>query len=215
MSELTVSLAALDSSDMGWVRAGRNDPAVWKWCRQHDFLSDAEQIRWFNRQSEDPTIKMWKIVATSPHEAEDGPSTRQHNIGVCGLTSIDYMNRRAEFSLWIKPELQGRGLGKVALEVLLLHGFMNLGLNLIWGESFEGNKAIRMFESLGFKRDGVRRSFYFRDGQFIDAYLYSILAEEFYASRTHRQPGDQPASDLGCDVVHLQGADPEGSNQPD
>lgn len=207
MTEVEVSLAPLDSTDMGWVREGRNDHNVWKWCRQHNFISDAEQIRWFNRQSEDPTIKMWKIVCQSDE--------KKAPIGVCGLTSIDYVNRRGEFSLWIKPALQGRGLGKVALSLLLEHGFSNFGLNLIWGESFAGNQAIRMFEALGFKRDGLRRAFYFRDGRFIDAHLYSILAEEFYASRARGLSADEPAPARGADVVGLPRPDPEGSPEPD
>lgn len=209
---VTVSLAALDSTDMGLVRSWRNQHEIWKYCRQHDFISDAEQVRWFNRQSEDPTIKMYKVMVKS--EVADGKMA-EGPVGVCGLTSINYLNRTAEFSLYISPPMQNRGLGKVALRVLLEHGFMNLGLNHIFGETFETNPAQKMFESIGFKKDGTRRAFYFRDGRFIDAYLYSILAEEFYASRAHHQPDAQPASGGGGSVVHLPRAHPEGSDQPD
>jgi ribosomal-protein-alanine N-acetyltransferase len=95
-------------------------------------------------------------------------------LGVCGLTSMDLINRRAEFSLYIGPEFQGQGFGKNALKTLLAHGFRNYGLNRIWGESFEGNPAIAMFESLGFEPEGIRKEFYFKGGKFIDAYLFSI-----------------------------------------
>lgn len=177
---VTVSLAPLDSTDMGWARANRNDHRIWQFCRQFDLISDAEQIRWFNRQSDDPTIRMYKVMAKS--DGAEGKVT-EGPVGVCGLTSIDHVNRRAEFSLWIAAAMQGRGLGRQALQVLLDHGFSNLGLNLIWGESFAGNPALRMFDALGFKREGVRRQFYFRDGAFIDANLFSITAGEFYERR--------------------------------
>lgn len=173
--ELKVELAALDSTDMGLCRRWRNDYVIWKWCRQTGPISDAEQVRWFNKQSEDPTVRMFKVLATV-----DGKSAP---VGVAGLTSIDFMNSRAEFSLYIAPEAQRKGLGRLALALLLDHGFDNLGLNLIWGESFEGNPAIDLFISLGFMREGVRRQFYFRDGKRIGAHLFSITSGEW---REHR-----------------------------
>jgi RimJ/RimL family protein N-acetyltransferase len=100
-------------------------------------------------------------------------------VGVCGLTSIDLINQRAEFSLYIGPEYQGLGYGKAALLTLITHGFRVLNLNCIWGETFNKNPAAEMFEELGFKKEGTRRDFYFRDGRFINAHLYSLLRSEW------------------------------------
>lgn len=98
--------------------------------------------------------------------------------GVCGLTSIDRVNQRAEFSLYIAPGDQGQGVGEKALKTLCKHGFNNLNLNSIWGESYVGNPAIHMFEKIGFKPEGKRRQHYFRDGKFIDAHIFSLLRSE-------------------------------------
>lgn len=103
-------------------------------------------------------------------------------IGVCGLTSIDMEARKAEFSLYIGPEHQGKGYGSEALKLLLYHGFLNLGLNQIWGETFDKNPAAKMFEELGFKKDGTRRQFYMKSGKLIDCHLYSILRDEWVRS---------------------------------
>jgi RimJ/RimL family protein N-acetyltransferase len=172
---IRLTLEPLDSSDMGLVRAWRNDYRIWQWCRQNDLISDAEQVRWFNRQSEDPTIKMYKLQMATPERT--GP------VGVAGLTSIDMLNRRAEFSLFIAPDFQGKGLGRVFLGMLFDHGFGNLGLNVIWGETFDQNPAARMFENLGMTKEGTRREFYFRDGRMVDAHLYSITAREWHDLR--------------------------------
>lgn len=120
---------------------------------------------------------MYKITV-SKHENELEKDLIRH-IGVCGLTSIDMTNRRAEFSLYLIPSYQGKHLGSKALTILLEHAFNNLGLMQVWGEVFEGNPAIESFEKLGFKRDGVRRDFYFRDGKFINANLISIKDDEW------------------------------------
>ncbi len=134
-----------------------------------------QQNRWFNEQSANPTIKMYKSLLTFEGDKKPSPVP----VGVCGLTSIDMTNRRAEFSLYTAPQYQGYALGLKTLLCLLTHGFLNLGLNLIWGEVFDGNPALEKFESLGFKREGIRRDFYFRDGKYIDAHLISIKASEW------------------------------------
>lgn len=156
---------------MDMARMWRNDYKIWKWCRQNDLISDIDQQRWFEAQSKDPSIKMYKIMLAN--------DSKIVTVGVCGLTSFDEHNRRAEFSIYIAPAFHGNGLGKLGMMVLLKHGFTNLGLNLIWGEVFDGNPALKMFEELGFVREGVRREFYFRDGKFIDAHLISIKASEW------------------------------------
>lgn len=172
MEQVTLSLEALDSTDIGLIRSWRNNYEIWRWCRQVGPISDAEQVRWFNRQSEDPTIRMYKLAVRTEKEIKA--------VGVAGLTSIDQLNRRAEFSLYVCPEMQRHGLGKRFLSLLFAHGFDHLGLNVIWGETFDQNPAAKMFEKLGMLHEGTRRQFYWRDGRFIDAHLYSITAEDWY-----------------------------------
>jgi RimJ/RimL family protein N-acetyltransferase len=135
-------------------------------------ITPEAQAKWAELQASDPSIRMYLIWA----------ETTAHPVGVCGLTSIDLVNRRAEFSLYIAPEARGAGHGQAALKTLLSHGFANLGLHSIWGESFEGNPATRIFETLGFKVDGKRRDFYFREGKFINATLHSLLASEWWSN---------------------------------
>jgi RimJ/RimL family protein N-acetyltransferase len=162
-----VTLHALTREGIQLARTWRNDPAIWKWCRQNDAISDVAQERWFERQAADQTIKMYWI------------QVGECRVGVCGLTSIDRENRRAEFSLYIDPKEQGRGLARKALRTLLHHAFRNLNLHLVWGESFDGNPAIKLFRSLGFVCEGVRQDFYFRDGAYIDALLFSITEDQW------------------------------------
>jgi len=184
---------------MPLVRGWRNNYDIWRWCRQNDFISDVEQAGWYERQTADPSIRMYKIVLITGSEKTP--------VGVCGLTSIDWQNRRAEFSLYIDPMKHKQGLGKQALAALLLHGFQNLGLMQIWGECFDGNPALKMFESLGFKKDGVRRQFYFKDGKHHDCQLVSILHSEWLGRQ-------QPMSQPGGDSPGLRGGDSSEPERP-
>lgn len=148
----------------------RNDESVRKWCRQNDLIDMNHHQNWFMRQSQDPTIKMYAVHLS---DALGGSF-----IGVCGFTSIDLINRRAEFSLYIDPKQQSRGYGEDALKLLCQHGFDSYGFRIIWGESFDKNPAIAMFEKLGFKKEGTRRAFYLRNGAHVDAHIYSVKNSE-------------------------------------
>jgi diamine N-acetyltransferase len=135
-------------------------------------LIDAnQQAAWLERISKDPSIKMFGVLLTNDEKAVP--------VGVCGLTSIDRINQSAEFSLYIAPQFQHRGIGRGALHALLSHGFMDQNLNRIWGEVFGENPALKMFKSLGMQVEGVMRSAYFRAGKFTDATRVSILRSEW------------------------------------
>lgn len=149
------------------ARMWRNTLEVRSWCRQYTAIDENQHKKWLEKISFDPTIKMFGI-------AKD-----DIEIGVCGLTSINHVNQSAEFSLYIAPKYQRKGLGKLAMKALLTHGFNDFNLNRIWGETFFGNPALKMFSDLGMKTEGRMRETYFRDGKWIDSFIVSILRREF------------------------------------
>jgi RimJ/RimL family protein N-acetyltransferase len=124
-------------------------------------------MRWFANQAEDPTISMFGIFNCDVL------------VGVCGFTDISHVNRRAEFSLYIGLEYQRMGYGIQALKTLFHHGYGDLNLKVIWGETLETNPALHCFEKLGMQIEGVRREFYYKDGEYLDAILISMTREEF------------------------------------
>jgi RimJ/RimL family protein N-acetyltransferase len=153
------------------MRQWRNDPRIYRWCRQNDLITDKDQEGWFERQNSDSSIRMYAIWCATKEA--------QKPIGVCGLTDIDLVNSRAEFSLYLAPHMHGQGLAPIALKLLFGRGFEDLGLKTIWGETFRGNKALRMFEKFGMRVEGWRRNFYYKEGSFLDAALVSMTREEW------------------------------------
>jgi len=162
-----VFMVPLKEKNLERYRLARNDVDVRSWCRQVGEISEMQQAEWYKRQDQDPSIMMFEL-----HNFSNGL------IGVCGLTDIDHMNQRAEFSLYIFPKYRKRGLAQKGLKTLIKFGFNELNLNLIWGESFESNPARKMFKSLGFKETGFRPDYYFKNGIFLDAYLYCLRRDE-------------------------------------
>lgn len=182
-----LSLDPFDSTDAATVRAWRNDWRVIRWCRQNDVISDVDQAAWYERQAKDPAIKMYSVRLKSGAGAGE-------LVGVAGLTSIDWVNRRAEFSLYVAPDRWRHGIARGALSILLSHAFLNLGFEQVWGEAFAGNPALTLFAELGFHADGIRRGWYFKDGAYHDAHLISITRSEWYGrvtrATTAADPGD-------------------------
>ncbi len=161
-----VSLRPLDEWDLRQAYRWRNDPRIYKWCRQCEPITREHHEAY------------WARIAKDPHSRFYGVTADGELVGVCGLTSIDWINRRGEVSLYIDPERHRQGLGALAARALIDKAFKVHNLNCLWGESFDGSPAIDLFWDLGFKREGVRREFYFRDGQYVDAILFSLLRSE-------------------------------------
>lgn len=165
---LGVTLDTIEEKHLSLMRRARNDFKTWKWCRQSSLVDLRSHLEWFDWQSKDPNTKMFAVNAPN-----------FELVGVCGLTSIDWVSRKAEFSLYICPEYRNRKLSVPALKSLFGHGFQDLGLNVIWGETFDGNPAFDMFLKMGMVHEGTRRDFYYKDGKFLNAHLVSMRADEW------------------------------------
>lgn len=199
-----VSLKTIDKNELKQIRHWRNDSSVRDWCRQYDLISEDAQEAWYSSLLGKSDVKMYGIHAENV-KLSGFITISPTLVGVCGLTYIDLISRRAEFSLYIGPVYQKRGYAKAALKTLIQHGFYGLNLNLIWGETFMGNPAYELFLKMGMKHEGTRRQFYFKNGRYIDAHLVSITRGEFVGTVLRDlEPATKPVSDLHPKVEALR-----------
>ncbi|MFN2223586.1 MAG: GNAT family N-acetyltransferase [Candidatus Promineifilaceae bacterium] len=74
----------------------------------------------------------------------------------------------------------GKGYGTEAMQLALAFAFDELNLHRVQLSVFAYNeRAIRLYEKLGFVREGTYREHLRRDGQFHDMYLYGLLRREW------------------------------------
>jgi len=67
---------------------------------------------------------------------------------------------------------------------LLDFAFGELALHRVYGEVLATNKiSARMVDSLGFALEGIKREACFRNGVFLDVYIYGLLAREWSANK--------------------------------
>lgn len=100
--------------------------------------------------------------------------------GVVNLHGVDEAHCCAETSYALSPAYRGAGLMPEALGAVLRFGFAQAGFNRICAEVLAGNAAsVRVLEKCGFRREGILRRRYRKDGCFVDAWLYAVLSSEF------------------------------------
>lgn len=75
---------------------------------------------------------------------------------------------------------KGVGYGKEALKALIKYAFEKMNMNRFWLDVYPFNPVgIKLYESLGMKRDGIMRQNYKDERGYLDQMVYSILREEY------------------------------------
>ncbi|MGZ7444140.1 GNAT family N-acetyltransferase [Paenibacillus sp. TH7-28] len=102
-------------------------------------------------------------------------------LGITSLIQIDCKNRNAECIIDIgDKEYWGKGYGTEALKLLLDYGFLELNLHRVSLRVFSFNdRAINMYEKIGFMREGISRQTLFREGNWHDIIHMGILQSEY------------------------------------
>jgi RimJ/RimL family protein N-acetyltransferase len=109
-------------------------------------------------------------------------------IGMTSYMNIDAKNRRVEIgSTWYARSVQRTPLNTACKLMLLTHAFDVLGCIAVeWRTHFMNHQSRRAIERLGAKLDGVLRSHTVTaDGTLRDTCVYSVIATEWPAVRSH------------------------------
>ena len=103
-----------------------------------------------------------------------------HVIGQVCLKRIRWINHKAEISLFITGQEQGKGYGLAALQAIMDFGFNRLNLYRLEGEVIDGNTpSMKLMNKLGFVEEGRLREAKFVNGKYFDLLRYGILRREF------------------------------------
>jgi len=166
-----IQLRTTVKSDMDLKVKWYNDPEVNKTLVLPEKLELQRTYEWFERAQKDKTREDW-VIETLGGEA----------IGVIGIKEINRNNRSGLLYIVIgEKQYWGKGVGSES-ELLAMHyGFRELDLHKIRGSALESNAAsLAVIKRVGFTREGTLRDEYFRDGEFFDVHIFSILRDEFY-----------------------------------
>jgi UDP-4-amino-4,6-dideoxy-N-acetyl-beta-L-altrosamine N-acetyltransferase len=165
-----VNLVSVKKENLEKLRTWRNRPDLKKYFREYRTISPSMQNEWFKKINEDRSQVNFEIR----------DKTSNSLIGHCGLHYISWINRHAEFGIYVgDPNFRSGGFGSDALRTLIRYGFEELNLNKIWCEVYANNTALDIYRHIGFKDEGVLRQHYFNEGKYWDSYNLSLLREDY------------------------------------
>lgn len=106
----------------------------------------------------------------------------EQTVGIVSLINIDYKNRSAECIIDIGvKDMWGKGIGTAAISLILEFAFNELNLHRVYLQVFSFNeRAIRLYEKMGFIHEGKFRQALYRMGKWHDIVIMGILKNEYH-----------------------------------
>ncbi len=99
-----------------------------------------------------------------------------------GLTSF-------ERTVWLRMSIGDKtswdkGYGSDAMRCVLYWLFYEVNIHRVELETYATNeRALKFFDHIGFKREGVRRQAHFADGKYYDIVCFGLLRNEFHCEK--------------------------------
>lgn len=170
---MKVYLRALEMSDLDTLVKWRNDPEITSPLGGNTFyVSKSREEQWLKDAllNDNSNIRLAICIKES-----------NIHIGNVNLTSVNWINRSAEYSIMIGDKNQwGEGYAHEASVLILRHAFYEMNLNRVFLTVREDNqRAIRLYNKIGFVREGVLRESVYKNGKYVNMIIMSLLKDEF------------------------------------
>jgi RimJ/RimL family protein N-acetyltransferase len=167
-----VGLRAIERDDLSILLEFRNKPEYRRYFREYRELSMENQNVWYGETvMKDPKTVMFSIIELDSERL----------LGACGLCYIDWINKNADFSIYIGADnlyIDDKFAPDAGL-VMARYGFEELGLHRLWAEIYDFDDLKRkFFENFGFKLEGRHRETHWSEGKWHDSLFYSLLNGE-------------------------------------
>ena len=132
-----------------------------------------EQNLWYQNIKNDSNIR-YTIANVSDDEV----------YGTLIISKSDWKNRTCGLDIKVLSEYRGRGIGFESTALAIDYIFNELNLHRITISILQTNvSSQKLFEKVGFVKEGIQRKAVFKNGKYCDLFLYGLLKEDFYNER--------------------------------
>lgn len=102
--------------------------------------------------------------------------------GTIGLLNIDRKNKKAEYYIAMgEVSFKGKGISTQASKLLIEYAFSTLDLNRIYLFTESENViAQKLFEKIGFVKEGLLHDDIISRGRFVDRYAYGLTKSDYF-----------------------------------
>ena len=164
-----IYLRALEPEDLDFVYVVENDEQIWEMSSTQTPYSRFLIKQYLENAHQDIyEVKQLRLVICTADDA---------SIGLIDLFDYNPTHNRAGVGIIIaEKEHRGKGYGAEALQLIIQYGFTHLRLHQLYANISEDNlTSIKLFESRGFQKIGVKKDWNLINNTYKDELLYQLL----------------------------------------
>ncbi|MBK3696862.1 spermidine N1-acetyltransferase [Listeria monocytogenes] len=163
-----LKLRPLEREDLKFVHRLNNDAKIMSYWFEEPYEAFVELQELYDKHIHDQSERRFILEL-------DGQM-----VGLVELMEIDYIHRRAEFQIIIDPKFQGHGYAVSATKLAMKYAFHVLNMHKLYLVVDKVNeKAIHVYEKVGFIREGELIDDFFVDGTYHDAIRMCIFQHQY------------------------------------
>jgi len=174
MNGLFLKLSKPEEADVSIIATWLKDESFVQNLYGMPYQSDSdvtqEAIRMLNQNAKDTASSITLIAKTFKNEP----------IGLIMYQNLSWKHRNIEMNNAIGNPEQRSGFYGADLYLLgLIYAFSELNLHKVFGYTYEDNETAQKLNQSAAKISGILRKQIYRDGQFKDIVVFSILKKDF------------------------------------
>jgi len=155
-------------------------PLIVDWFNDPEFFGEYNPLRQMSRTEAEKMLESPLELKPFIIEKKDG-----NKIGfISHFYVLHPASRQLEIGYSLLPSMRGKGYCTEAAKIMVDYLFLSKDTMRIQASTEVRNAASqKVLEKVGFKKEGTVRRCFFMRGEWKDAYLYSILREEWKEPR--------------------------------
>ncbi len=166
-----ISLRPPEPEDIDFLLKMENDTSLWNVSNTHNPFSrfDIEQYVLLADKDIYSAMQLRFII-------ENIESSNHVKVGVIDVFDFDAHNRRAGIGVMIIEKDQNKGYAGIALDILISFLFSHIGIHQLYCNiGVDNNTSIKLFESRGFNRVGIKKEWNLVGNKWADEYMYQLI----------------------------------------
>lgn len=173
MKKLQVKVRKFNENDINLKVKWINDSAINKYLHYNLPLEESKTLVWYEK-IKDLENRLDCTIDVLKNDSID-------SVGLIGLLNIDNINKKAEFYICLgEKNYHGQGIAKKASIEMIKQGFDRYNLNKVYlYTEVENIGAQKLFESIGFRKEGLLVEDLIYNGKKIDRFVYGINRKDF------------------------------------
>ncbi len=174
-------LRLIEKEDLNWLKELRQDENVNKFLGTFCLLNDTKQQKWFEGLISDSKRCYMAFEMTKTDSSSSAGNFENVTVlGCARITDIDLINRSMCVGGDIFPKFQSKGYAKELYRLIFKYGFDYMNMHRLYLYVLEDNeRAISLYEKMGFIYEGTWRESILRDGKYKNYNIMSLLEQEY------------------------------------